>query len=256
MQGSCQRECPEVAGYPQGRGVLRWGPVQTRNIVAGHRHAERGRVRNNVTPSGVWKLFVRIRDGRIEVRNNVTPSGVWKPSPVAGLLLVVPVRNNVTPSGVWKPATALRAYAIPVRNNVTPSGVWKQDAHRLPRRPHQRVRNNVTPSGVWKRLHVLGDQPLCPSPSETTSRHQAYGNIRSLRAGVAGTSPKQRHAIRRMETVHTRTHALSPGVVRNNVTPSGVWKPLGLGRLVFVFPAVRNNVTPSGVWKPIHQLAP
>src|SRR6266571_1559043 len=89
------------------------------------------------------------------------------------------------------------------------------------------------------------------------------------------TSPKQRHATRRMETLSVlRQHLVDAGV-RNNVTPQGVWKlcpagcsesPVacrwsettsrhkaygnraGLDPPVFVV-GVRNNVTPQGVWK-------
>src|SRR6266566_3011390 len=63
------------------------------------------------------------------------------------------------------------------------------------------VRNNVTPSGVWK-LKSWTTKPPAASPSETTSRHRAYGNSISSTRALTQT-------------------------VRNSVTPWGVWKESG-----------------------------
>src|SRR6266571_200341 len=84
------------------------------------------------------------------------------------------VRNEVTPSGVWKPVRSPGWSArCGVRNEVTPSGVWKQVSEFLCQHLGS-VRNEVTPSGVWKRPHPPPRKRL--PPSETRSRHRAYGN--------------------------------------------------------------------------------
>ena len=69
----------------------------------------------------------------------------------------------------------------------------------------------------------LGDGP----ESETTSRHQAYGNMASTR----------------------KRHLVAFADVRNTVTPSGVWKPACLAGLPLGVQGGPNSVMPSGVWK-------
>jgi hypothetical protein len=121
-----QDACGPPAHRPPGQ------PVQPGRITAGHKPASGGRVRNEVTPSGVWKLLVgeaaRIDGGgpkrshavrRMETRCSLPHPGTESPV----------VRNKVTPSGVWKHIRVGRPDHIAVRNEVTPSGVWKPAAH-------------------------------------------------------------------------------------------------------------------------------
>ena len=76
----CQQEQVLKPSYPQAEDGIARRPVQTLSIVAGQRPTVGGRVRNQVTPKGVWKLcFPRSGFSTGSVRNQVTPKGVWKP---------------------------------------------------------------------------------------------------------------------------------------------------------------------------------
>src|SRR6266566_4193421 len=84
------------------------------------------------------------------------------------------VRNNVTPSGVWKLVVDVYGHALVTGPKQRHAIRRMETRSSFPGPCRRSVRNNVTPSGVWKLEQVsrvrAGDR------SETTSRHQAYGN--------------------------------------------------------------------------------
>src|SRR6266702_1560236 len=138
--------------------------------------------------------------------------------------------------GLCKPATSSLVTATP--NGVGSETTSRHQAYGNLQQlyVHTRFRSETT-----SRHQAYGNKmPIaCPgghiSVSETTSRHQAYGNG-YMSWGTnpsARARPKQRHAIRRMETYEASAPALL-GRVRNNVTPSGVWKLCTRGRMLSV----------------------
>ena len=177
--------------------------MQTSRINAGQPAQTAGRVRNEVTPQGVWKLQCRWR--RHVLRTGSKRGHATRRMETAAHRAHAPphepVRNEVTPQGVWKPddQSAIKGdsegskrghatrrmetrWPIPgqignafVRNEVTPQGVWKLVQWSVTRTAHARVRNEVTPQGVWKQ-QVVVQLVQFRLPFETRSRHKAYGN--------------------------------------------------------------------------------
>jgi hypothetical protein len=179
-------------------------PVQPGRIPAGHSPANQGRVRNKVTPQGVWKRMTTatIRAKMRQVRNKVTPQGVWKRSWTAvAVRFSGAVRNKVTPQGVWKRCSGngLLPFHCSVRNKVTPQGVWKLAVV---------AELAAGQGGCPKQGHAIrrmetskeSSSATGQERSETRSRHKAYGN--SIRNAFASMLPvsETRSAIRRMET--------------------------------------------------------
>jgi hypothetical protein len=90
---------------------------------------------------------------------------------------------------------------------------------------------------------MLVTRPPTRIGSETESRQKAYGNLCSSRARRMYTrSPKQSHAKRRMETSPSMVNPNTSTVVRNRVTPKGVWK---LAEGLVLLPAPVESETES-----------
>jgi hypothetical protein len=152
---ACRLPAETAARRPPGRPlrILPRRPVQPGRISAGHGPTNRGRVRNEVTPEGVWKHPL-LADDNIKQELSETRSRQK-------------AYGNHHRAG-YEPC------AGEVRNEVTPEGVWKRQdrAFRFRRRPPS-VRNEVTPEGVWKQC---GQHDADQSDwSETRSRQKAYG---------------------------------------------------------------------------------
>ena len=207
-------------------------PLQTPHVSPGGSPTNGGRVQNEVTPQGVWKLMGNKLMCPRTVQNEVTPQGVWKhepPRPDEGEVHG-PKRSHATGRMETPRSQLYRGNRPPVQNEVTPQGVWKLDLVALADRvvnlgsktkSRHRAYGNEAPrpsaGGArsktksrhrrWKQLD-RGHRPRSKTKSRHRaygnrpwkSRHRAYGNPHAARLRIPASRPKRSHATGRMET--------------------------------------------------------
>src|SRR6266566_3697186 len=151
------------------------------------------------------------------------------------------VRNNVTPSGVWKLVVDVYGHALVTGPKQRHAIRRMETRTSFPCPCRRSVRNNVTPSGVWKLEQV--SRVDAGFQSETTSRHQAYGNLDTRFRLTLGccARPKQRHAIRRMET----RRPLRPGSARRTSETTSRHQAYGNVAAATIFSSIAVSETTS-----------